>query len=264
VHRATWPSGIRRRVPGRAYRAASSSSVPAPLGSRTPPTGAVGITAAAPVTLRLRRAVAGDVQHADLVLGDLHRDVRRPGRLRSVHRKRSASAWPARPPRHVRWPRRPIPSTYRRVASRGTPGGMADESPAAVELLGPLLTGRRGVAPGDGSRPRAGRPGRGSGWRKRRAWRRASGFLGVEGVIHALMDSPGPWRRGDPMRGIDARCCRDARLGLAEAVADLSAGGADLSAGGVERPGAGGGGGSHRQVGRGRRPGRAGPGGRGA
>ena len=150
MHRATWPSGIRRRVPGRAYRAASSSSVPAPLGSRTPPTGAVGITAAAPVTLRLRRAVAGDVQHADLVLGDLHRDVRRPGRLRSVHRKRSASAWPARPPRHVRWPRRPIPSTYRRVASRGTPGGMADESPAAVELLGPRLLGGAEPRPATG------------------------------------------------------------------------------------------------------------------
>jgi hypothetical protein len=52
------------------------SRFPAPLGSRTPPTGAVGITAAAPVTLRVRRAVAGD---ADLVPDDPRRDVRRPG-----------------------------------------------------------------------------------------------------------------------------------------------------------------------------------------
>src|SRR5512140_3047911 len=75
VHRATRPSGIRRRVPGRAYRAASlSPDSPAPLGSRTPPTGAVGITAAAPVTLRVRRAVAGD---ADLVPDDSLGDVRR-------------------------------------------------------------------------------------------------------------------------------------------------------------------------------------------
>jgi hypothetical protein len=51
------------------------SSSPAPLGSRTPPTGAVGITAAAPVTLRVRRVVAGD---ADLVPDDSLGDVRRP------------------------------------------------------------------------------------------------------------------------------------------------------------------------------------------
>ena len=63
-------------MPGRAYRAASfSPDSPAPLGSRTPPTGAVGITAAAPVTLRVRRAVAGD---ADLVPDDSLSDVRRP------------------------------------------------------------------------------------------------------------------------------------------------------------------------------------------
>ena len=56
------------------------------------------------------------------------------------------------------------------------------------------------------------------------------------------------------MPRINTRCRRDARPGLAEAVADMRAGG-------VERPGAGGGGGLRRRVGRGRRPGRAGPGG---
>ena len=57
------------------------------------------------------------------------------------------------------------------------------------------------------------------------------------------------------MRGIDARCGRNAHRGQGEGRRRPS------RAGGVERPGAGGGDGPRRRVGRGRRPDRAGPGG---
>ena len=73
----------------------------------------------------------------------------------------------------------------------------------------------RGV-PGDGPRPREERPGRGSEWRRRRASRTASAFLGLGGEIHTLMSSPGPRPRGGMMPRNDTLCGRDAHQGLAE------------------------------------------------
>jgi hypothetical protein len=187
-------------VPGRAYRAVPSSCSPAPLGSRTPPTGAVGITAAAPVPRRVRRAVAGDV---DLVPDASLGDVRRP----------SWSA-PVCPPLTTRSSMARMPSAARSTAptsaplgpsSRRVPGsarGVADGSRAAAVAwrVGWSGPGRAaGVAPavGIGRGRRPGRAGPGGVEGGGRGPRRGRGVARGSGSV-CPRQRPG----GDPARNI--------------------------------------------------------------
>ena len=101
--------------------------------------------------------------------------------------------------------------------------GVADESPAAVELLGPLLLGLAEPCQATGlGRARDGQDQDQGG--------QAASVAASIGVPRrrrqdpCAMDSPGPRARGGPMPRINTRCCRHARPGLAEAVEEMRAG----------------------------------------
>ena len=134
----------------------------------------------------------------------------------------------------------------------GTPGGMADKSPAAVHQLGPLLLGARLRA-----RRRASAV--------RRTARKVTTRVSAARVAYSGIGRSSTATVAPGLGGAGTRC-RESTRDVAAMRRTPGAGrrarpGGRRAAGGVERPGPGGGGGPRRRVGRGRRPGRAGPGG---